>query len=44
MNRPSSDTIDHDSEEKVISWKGAVPFLSVHLMCFWVVQTGISWE
>ena len=47
MNRLSCDSIgslDHDVTSKQLQWKGAIPFLTIHLMCLWVLQTGISME
>ena len=44
MSSLSSDAIGQQSEDTAISWKGAVPFISVHLMCFWAFQTGVTWE
>ena len=47
MNRlscDSIDSIDHDSGSEGFQWISVIPFLSIHLMCLWVVQTGISLE
>ena len=47
MNRLSCDSVgslDQDVTAKQLQWKGAIPFLTIHLMCLWVIQTGVSVE
>jgi stearoyl-CoA desaturase (delta-9 desaturase) len=47
MNRLACDSIEsivHDSGSERYQWKAVIPFLSIHLMCLWVFQTGISLE
>lgn len=44
MTRLSGDSISQPSESEAIQWATAIPFILVHLMGLWAIQTGVSVE
>lgn len=44
MARRSGDSIGPQSGSEAIQWATAIPFMLVHLMGLWAIQTGISLE
>jgi stearoyl-CoA desaturase (delta-9 desaturase) len=44
MTRLSGDSISRQSGSEAIQWATAIPFILVHLMGLWAIQTGVSVE
>lgn len=44
MTRRSGDSISRQSGSEAIQWATAIPFILVHLMGLWAIQTGVSVE
>lgn len=44
MTRLSGDSISQPSDSEAIQWATAIPFILVHLMGLWAIQTGVSVE
>ncbi len=44
MTRLSGDSIGRQSGAEAIQWATAIPFILVHLMGLWAIQTGVSVE
>ncbi|MEQ1655790.1 MAG: acyl-CoA desaturase [Nitrospira sp.] len=44
MTRLSGDSISRQSGAEAIQWATAIPFILVHLMGLWAIQTGVSVE